>query len=207
MHRFPLAGLARRLIPVLALAAASAAHAEYFWLDRDAAGARLHAGELARPRAELPPVDDASLLSADGKAAALEAPDGPLPLPGGDGDLRFTASRPGDKTLTIYHARFGRQETRAVSDLELVPTTAGGKVFRLHWKGTPVSASQVNVFTSAGWSRVLRPAADGTVEFDPAFPSLYVMEVSAKVNGAVTIDGKKYEEVIHVATLSFRVGN
>lgn len=52
---------------------------------------------------------------------------------------------------------------------------------------------------------MLRPATDGSVSFDPAFPALYVLEVTARINGSASVDGKKYDDVRHVATLSFRI--
>lgn len=203
-HRFP-AGLLRRYLPVLALFAATAAHAEYFWIDTDADGKRIRFGELNRPQNGRLTVLGARAAAADGKAVALESVDGGYQAGQAGDELRFTASRSEEKALVIYHARFGRQQTKAASDLELVPTTPQGNSFRLFWQGNAVGASQVNVLTSEGWSRVLRPAADGSVSFDPSFPGLYVLEVSAKVNGAVTVDGKRYEDVRHTATLSFRV--
>lgn len=204
MNAISLAGLVRRYLPVFALFLASTAQAEYFWIDADADGKRIQSGELNKPGAALP-VQDARAFSADGKAVALEAADGAYKAAGSSGDLRFTAQRVDDKGLILYHARFGRQETRAVSDLELVPTTPGGDTYRLFWKGNAVAAAQVNVSTSEGWSRVLRPAADGSISFIPSFPALYVLEISAKLNGAVTVAGTKYDDVRHVATLSFRV--
>lgn len=203
-HAFP-AWLLRRSLPVLALCAATAAHAEYFWIDTDTDGQRIQFGELHKPQNAPLSVQGAQATAADGKTVALASIDGNYKASQASGDLRFTASQAEDKALVIYHARFGRQETRAASDLELVPTTPGGNSFRLFWKGNAVSASQVNVVTSEGWLRVLRPAADGSVGFNPSFPGLYVLEVSAKVNGAVTVDGKKYDDVRHTATLSFRV--
>ena len=195
----------RRYLPVLALFAATAAHAEYFWIDTDVDGKRIQFGELAKPQDAPLTVQGALATAADGKAVALDAVDGRYKVAQTSGDLRFTASHANDKTLVIYHARFGRQETKASSDLELVPTTPGGNSFRLFWKGSAVNASQVNVVTSEGWLQVLRPAADGSVSFNPSFPALYLLEVSAKVNGPITVDGKKYEDVRHTATLSFRV--
>ena len=204
MNAISLAGLARRYLPVFALFLASTAQAEYFWIDADADGKRIQSGELNKPGTALL-VQDARAFAADGKAVALEAADGAYKAAANSGDLRFTAQRVDDKGLIVYHARFGRQETKAVSDLELVPTTPGGDTYRLFWKGNAVAAAQVNVSTSEGWSRVLRPAADGSISFIPSFPALYVLEISAKLNGAVTVAGTKYDDVRHVATLSFRV--
>lgn len=200
-----LAGFVRPAFATLALLAASASHADYFWIDRDAGLTRIQAGELGKPQATLPAVQGARAFQAGNKPVTLDATAAQYTAQPAEGDLRFTASRAEERVLTVFHARFGRQETTAASELELVPTRPGGNTFRLYWKGSAVNASQVNVQTSEGWSRVLRPGADGTVSFDPVFPALYVLEVSARVNGAAVVDGKKYEEVRHVATLAFRV--
>lgn len=192
----------------LALSLAPSAHADYLWLQRDGAQARAFAGELPRPLAQLPALRDAKAVAPEDQPLALETAANHFAFtPRAQGDARFTATRTGaDGVLTYFQAKFGRAETKAVNDLELVPTEAGGNTFQLVFKGRPVAASQVNVDTSEGWRRVLTPAKDGTVSFVPSFPGLYVLEVSARVdNGAVTIDGKKYADVRHTATLSFEV--
>ncbi|WP_175154213.1 hypothetical protein [Phytopseudomonas flavescens] len=185
-----------------------AVHAEYLWVERGPApqakaylsgfqpSERLSLGKLLQP----------SVRQADGKIAALRASGDAYPLTdSGQGDLRVSAKLPEGDKLVIYEAKAGRHETKAVNDLELVPTTSGGNAFKLYWKGSVVSASQVNVYTSEQWTRTLKPDADGVVSFDPSFPARYVLEVVAQVNGAATVDGKRYDSVVHVATLSFEV--
>lgn len=204
-----LLSLSRRLAPTLALLAlAQNAAADYLWLQRDGAQARVFAGELHKPLAQLPALKDAKPVAPRGQAPLVQAAANHFAFtPAESGDLRFTATRAeADGVLTYFQAKAGRAETQAVNDLELVPTEAGGNTFQLMFKGRPVAASQVNVETSEGWRRVLAPAKDGTVGFVPAFPGLYVLEVSARVNnGSVTLDGKKYNDVRHTATLSFEV--
>lgn len=208
-----LLSLSRRFAPTLALLAlalplAQNASADYLWLQRDGAQAKVFAGELHKPLAQLPALSDAKPVAADGKAPSVQAAADHFAFaPADAGDLRFTATRAeADGVLTYFQAKAGRNETKAVNDLELVPTEAGGNTFQLVFKGRPVAASQVNVETSEGWRRVLTPAKDGTVSFVPAFPGLYVLEVSARVNnGSVTLDGKKYNDVRHTATLSFEM--
>ena len=205
--------ISRRCAPALAVLAlslslAQSAHADYLWLQRDGAQARVFAGELPKPLAQLPALRDAKPVAPEGQPLALETAANHFAFtPAAPGDARFTATRTdADGVLTYFQAKFGRAETKAVNDLELVPTEAGGNTFQLVFKGRPVAASQVNVDTSEGWRRVLTPAKDGTVSFEPSFPGLYVLEVSARVdNGAVTLDGKKYTDVRHTATLSFEV--
>lgn len=197
----------------LSLLAPVAAQADALWLQPHADGAQALAGTVAQPAPSLPPLQavravqgDAQPLQASVQAASIQ-----VLRPQGRGgaaapDLRLQARHVDPKgVLTYYQAKLGRQDTKAQSDLELVPTTPGGNTFKLVWKGQTVAATRVNVDTSAGWSRTLTPAADGTVQLDTPFAGLYVMEVSARINGSVMVDGTKYEEVRHTATLSFEV--
>ncbi len=122
-----------------------------------------------------------------------------------DGDLRFTAVQPGAQGVVTFHqARFGRAGTKGLNELELVPAQPHGNTYRLMWRGTVVAASHVQVETAEGWRRELAPAPDGTITFEPWIPGLYVLSVTARVNnGSVTIDGTRYQDVRHSATLSF----
>ena len=187
---------------------AGTVQADYLWLQTEGGRAKVYAGELARPLAQLPALADAKPVLPEGRTLPLvTATDHYAFQPEGAGDQRFTAVRAGsDGVLTYFQARYGRAEPKAVNDLELVPTEANGNRFQLFFKGRPVAASQVNVETSEGWRRVLTPAQDGTVGFTPWMPGLYVLEVTARVNnGSVTLDGRKYEDVRHTSTLSFEV--
>lgn len=192
---------------MMTFALSQAVHADYLWLQRDGDAMVARIGELERPRPSLPALLDAKALVAGGGSQAVQTEADRYTFAATPTDARISAMLPsGERTLTIHQARFGRTETHAVNDLELVPTEPGGNTFKLIWKGTTVSASQVNVDTSEGWHRVLRPAKDGTVTLTTPFPGLYVLEVSARINdGSVSLGGKKYDDVRHTATLSFDV--
>ncbi|WP_036594017.1 hypothetical protein [Ottowia thiooxydans] len=206
--------LAAGVFTVSSLFATALSHADYLWLQPQAGGAQVYAGELLKPLEKLPALTDAQTVVPEGKQApAYEQASDHFRLArgavgeGSAGDIRFIATHAGaDGVLTYYQARLGRSEIKAVNELELVPTQSGGNTFRLMFKGRPVAASQVNVDTSEGWRRILTPAKDGTVSFTPSFPGLYVLEVTARVNsGSVTLGGRKYDDVRHTATLSFEV--
>lgn len=197
------------------LAATPAFAASAVWIATDGDATRVHTDTLiptSRPEPAPTLVEPRALL-ADGKDLPLRT-DGSTYVftpPNAASDLRFTAkSIDSAGVLTFYEARVGRNDVKPVNDLELVPTEPNGTTFRLFWKGNPVPVAQVDVQTSAGWRRMLRPAADGSVsltsaDFPKLFPSRYVLEVSAKLNGKVTLDGKTYEQVLHTATLTFDV--
>lgn len=213
---FPSSFLLHALSRTLSLAAAlfsiaGVAQAQSLWLQREGPVVEARMGELGKSSQPLAGLLAPRAFLADGKDLPLtvEAERLAITVPAVNGDLRVVASRvdntSGAPALIHYQARFGRAEARAVNDLELVPTEPNGNTFKLVWKGNTVPASQVNVDTSEGWRRVLKPAKDGTVTLGTPFPGLYLLEVTARVNGAVTVDGKKYEDVRHTATLSFEV--
>jgi hypothetical protein len=186
----------------------AAAHADYVWLERDTAGvAHAYVGEFEAIKGATVNLTAARAFMADGKDLPLSTEAERLNISApANGDVRLTATRIGDKdVLNYFQAKHGRSETKAVNDLELVPTEANGNTFKLVWKGNTVAATQVNVETSEGWHRVLKPAKDGTVTLNLLFPARYFLEVSARVNGSVTLNGKKYEDVRHTATLTFEV--
>ena len=192
-HTFPPSPLFRPLLAMALAVSASVgavlpAQADYLWLQTGNGQTRAQVGELHKAPGPLSDLSEPRQVVADGKTVPASAD--PFVLAqqeGAPADQRFAATRAGsDGVLTYYQARFGREETRAVHDLELVPTTPQGNTYQLMYKGRPVAASQVNVDTSEGWRRVLLPAKDGTVRFTPSFPGLYVMEVTARVdNGSV----------------------
>lgn len=198
---------ARWAIAAMALLASFSASANYLWLEPDEGGAKAYLGLYESARLDPAGLSAVRGLLANGKdlPTKVEADGVQVTAPGG-GDIRLTAQAVGqDKVLHFYQAKFGRNETKAVNDLELVPTEASGNTFKLVWKGNTVAASQVNVSTSEGWIRTLKPSEDGTVTLTTPFPGIYVLEVTARVNGSMTYQGTKYDDVRHTATLSFEV--
>ena len=112
----------------------------------------------------MPALRDAQSILAGVKNAPLDSAPNHYAFAAAEGDSRFTALRVGsDGVLTYFQARYGRQETKAVNDLELAPTTSGGNTFQLYFKGRPAATSWVNVETASGWRKALASAQDGTL--------------------------------------------
>lgn len=199
------------LAVLLAIWCSQVAAAGYVWMERSGDVVQVRQGKLltsaadkaaapvvlAQPRAVMP----------DGKTLAVERLGDAFVVRATPGnDLRFTAIEATQGVLTHYQARFGRSESRALNDLELVPTEPNGNTYKLVWKGQVVAASEVSVEHAEGWRRSLTPAKDGTIGFTPWMPGVYVLNVSARVNDStVMYEGRKYEDVRHNATLSFEV--
>ena len=183
------------------------ARADYLWLQTSDGQAQVRAGELGQPAARLPPLVEPKASLAGDKHPEVRTAADRYSFASSGGDIRFSALRVGsDGVLTYFQARHGRQDTKAVNDLELVPTEPNGGTFRLFFKGRPASASRVNVETAAGWRKALSANADGSITLDTPIPGLYVLEISAKVDNAkVTVHGQSYADVRYTATLSFDV--
>jgi len=209
----------RTLTATLALSAsfavAPAWAAPYVWVTAEGGNGRAHVGELLESdKGSLPELKEAQTVQADGKEQPVQAgEDGyTFTLPqDASGDVRFTAKSLDSKgVLTIYGARYGRSETKAVNDLELVPTEANGSKFHLVWKGKPVTSAVVSAQTSAGWRQTLQAGPDGVIslttpEFPDLFPSRYVLNATVKLNGEAILEGKAYDQVRYSATLTFDV--
>ncbi|SNR80087.1 hypothetical protein SAMN05192560_1155 [Methylobacillus rhizosphaerae] len=195
------------MMATLLLGSMTVVQADYLWLEPAQDGMHAYLGmHETSTKADLSSLNAPRAFLTDGKELALKAGKEYLQVAAVPADMRVTAQVvEQDNVLHFYQARFGRHETKAVNDLELVPTEPGGKTFRLIWKDSPVAASQVNVSTSDGWIRTLKPAEDGSVTLDTPFPGLYILEVTARVNGSMTYQGRKFEDVRHTATLSFEV--
>jgi hypothetical protein len=184
------------------------AQAEYVWVERDdASSATVHAGRLDGERitagdaakAVVRSGGDQVKVSADGERLRLTGLDAAQ-------DVRIrTHVEQSEGVLMYYQARFGRSDTSPELDFELVPTEPGGNTFQLMWMGNPMKAGQVRVVTSEGWTRVLDPSEDGTITLTTPFPGLYVLYMSARTSGWAEVDGKRYKDVRHTASLSFMV--
>lgn len=200
---------------MLATAAASlllmslTTQADYLWMEREASGVtKLKYGTLDGKRLHIAGVSAVQASLSDGKKLPMALDGDYLKVtPNRAGDIRVLANRvTPEGTLVLFQAKEGRSETKALNDLELVPTTPNGNTFKLIWKGEVVAIPQVKLTTSElGWNRVLLPDADGSVTLSTPFPATYVLELSAKLNGTTTLDDKVYKDVRHTATLSFTV--
>lgn len=203
--------LIRGCLAASLLLCAIGTQAQYLWIQPSQVPnqARVLAGALPKPLSKLPALQQAKAIDQNKAGLPLKPMDDAFTIdqiPTAN-DVRFTAIEPlADGIVYYHHSKWGRNTTEPINDLELVPIQAGGNTFKLIWKGSPVTASLVNVDTSAGWRRQLTPNQDGSITLPTPFPGLYVLEITVRINdGSVTLNGKKYSDVRHNATLSFEV--
>jgi uncharacterized GH25 family protein len=216
MWRKPLSAAA---VAVLCMVGAAQAH--FVWIERDGDGqARAYFGEWAEgirektgglldriksPRAFL--TDPTKTLALERRADCLE-----IALAGG-GDVRLVEeglpprddTRAGGKTKTVFYAKAGRLDTRAVLDLELVPVAANSPTFTLLLRSQPLAKAEVKVYGPPKWEKSLRTDEQGRVTLQTPWAGRYVVEVvhvEEKPGGAV---GESYDRLRHVSTVSFVV--
>ena len=198
-----------------------AAQAHFVWVERDGDGvARAYFGEWAdevreksggaldrikSPRAFL--TDRTKTLPIERRVDYIEI------AVAGAGDVRVVEeglapredARAGGKTKTVFHAKGGRRDTRAVLDLELIPVTANGSTFTLLLRGQPLAKAEVKVFGPPKWEKSFRTDDQGRVTLQTPWAGWYVVEVVHVEEKPGESGGEPYNRLRHVSTLSFVV--
>lgn len=205
---------------VLAGPLVSASQAHQVWLERDGTTARAYFGE---PVENVRERSGALLDRIGGPRIFVGDPAQPLPvqrqpdhlsvtLPATQGDVRLVEDglapfgRVADqRTKTVMLAREGRSETRALLELELVPTVAGGNTFALLLRGQALPRAEVTLVAPPRWERRLRTDSEGKVTFPTPWTGRYVAEaIHTEEQSGGTGDGA-YAKRRLVSTLSFEV--
>jgi hypothetical protein len=133
-------------------------------------------------------------------------------LPAGAGDVRLVEEglapygrAAGERTKAIMLAREGRQESRAVLELELVPQAPGSNRFTLFFRNRPMPRAEVTLVAPPRWERRLRTDDQGQVTFDVPWAGRYVAE-AAHVDATPGGEGDgAYARRRLVSTISFTV--
>jgi hypothetical protein len=210
MHR-----LLITLLTSLTLAASAQAH--FVWIERDAAGApAAFFGEWAHDVREtqdgyLKLIAAPKAFASDGTELTVDIQNDRLAIDAKDvsGDIRLANDYFPEKgkNLTRYQAKLGRTETAAAArfDLELVPVSANANTFTLLLRGQPVADEDVTLFTSAGWNRTWETDAAGKVTIETPWAGQAIIEVGHIDKTPGEYDGRAYEAIRHVHTVTFDV--
>lgn len=129
----------------------------------------------------------------------------------GPGDIRViessipvnTNKNTGLKTKGIYIAKYGRTETAAASDLELVPVAANGNTFRLLLRGAAVPKAQVELIGPPRWTKSLTTDDQGQVVIETPWAGPYLLEVAHIVKGTGGEGAESYDQIRFVTTVFF----
>lgn len=190
------------------------AQAHEIWVERDGAGpARIYLGE---PGEVLPEGGDPEFekLKAPRLIPAGQAPQlrktGYIEVAAPAGDVRVTDDsvfapwgEDGKKEGVIYYARAGRNETKAVLPLEIVPTAPGADSFILIRDGKPVAGAKLTAITPEKWSRAFTTDAQGRVALPLKDKGRYILSATQEEKGDLSLTGQKVATIYHMTTLSF----
>ncbi|WP_437881935.1 DUF4198 domain-containing protein [Pseudomonas sp. LRF_L74] len=188
---------------------AGMAQAHMVWLERDGQGeTRAYFGEWPD---DLRETRDGYLKMLDGSQAVLagkkldgkQNPDNLSFATQGKGDVRLTKATVYGDSRAVFVAKVGREETKAASDFELVPQSAGSNTFTLLFEGKPLAEAEVTAFSPQKWGKGFHTDEKGQVTLVLPWKGQYVLEVAHSVEGKGELDGKAYEKSRFVHTLNF----
>ncbi|HEU0124102.1 MAG TPA: hypothetical protein VFQ91_26455 [Bryobacteraceae bacterium] len=129
----------------------------------------------------------------------------------GTGDIRViestipvnTNKNTGLKSKGIYIAKYGRTETAAASDLELVPVAANANTFRLLLRGAAAPKVQVEVVGPPRWRKSFMTDDQGQVTIETPWAGPYLLEAVHVVKGAGGEGADAYDQIRFVTTVFF----
>ena len=189
------------------------AAAHMVWLERGGDTVRFFFGEYAenlreRTGGHLDAIAAPQLVGSAASSSREADHIAFAPLTGGDtratGQLAPWSDRArGGRTRSVYLAREGRTDTRAVLDLELVPVRSDGDAFTLLFRGEPLRRTKVVLIGPPGWSKELQTDAEGHVTLPTPWAGRYVAEVQHVDPTAGGQEAAAYDRTSYVSTLSF----
>lgn len=204
-------------------ALATLASAHELWVEQDAEGvARVYIGEPE----EGPDAGDAVRNMAAGAKVFTTDISNAVPVtikddhleakPTGAGDIRVVndgvwkpwKNEAGTFTAPLMHARYGRSDTQAAMDFELVPVAAGANRFTLMFKGEPLANHDVVMFAPERDAKPvgLKTDAKGLVEAPTEGKGRFILAANhnAPANGA-SVGGQKIDGYYYGTTTTFNV--
>jgi len=87
--------------------------------------------------------------------------------------------------------------------LDITPTGRAAGQYLVTFKGKPAPRTKVQALTPSGWMQEKNTNADGVVQFDLPWRGTYVFEAAQMLPEEGERDGKKYNLVGYVTTLSW----
>jgi len=116
-----------------------------------------------------------------------------------------TWTQGGKETTGWFHfgARLIGDRTPQSPILTLDITPTAGDAWLLTFQGKPLPNTKVQALTASGWLQEKNTDAKGLVQFDLPWRGLYVLEASHMLPTPGERDGKKYDLVSYVTTLTY----
>lgn len=107
------------------------------------------------------------------------------------------------ESLLSYHAKSGRQNLKAESELDIVPTQINSNTFTVLYQGKPAADVEVTVFSPQFWLKKYTTNSQGQITIATPWKGQYVIEVGKEADKAGKLNQQVYKKQYLVTTLSF----
>ena len=107
------------------------------------------------------------------------------------------------ESLLSYHAKSGRQNLKAESELDIVPTQINSNTFTVLYQGKPAAGVEITVFSPQFWLKKYTTNSQGQITIATPWKGQYVIEVGKEADKAEKLNQQAYKKQYLVTTLSF----
>lgn len=186
------------------------AQAHMVWLERTQDAVKAYFGEFAAGELEtqdgpLKKFANATVTQQDKALKATAQPDHFSYATTNTADVRLSADLLHGDMLAQFRAKSGREETKAVAELEIVPASTSSNQFVIYFQGKPLAQQEVVIFAPNKWSKTYYTNDKGEFSVETPWAGQYVIEARKPVEEAGKYEQKDYKNRYLVATLSFNV--
>lgn len=121
----------------------------------------------------------------------------------GQTDVQLTHELIYGESLLSYHAKSGRQNLKAESELDIVPTQINSNTFTVLYQGKAAADVEVTVFSPQLWLKKYTTNGQGQITIATPWKGQYVIEVGKEADKAGKLNQQVYKKQYIVTTLSF----
>jgi len=121
----------------------------------------------------------------------------------GTADVKLSSELMYGEALLSYHAKVGRSDLKAVSELDIVPVQANSNTFAVFYQGKPAAGIELTVFSPQFWQKKYTTNPQGQITIDTPWKGQYVIEASKESEKAGKFNQQNYKKQYFVTTLSF----
>lgn len=107
------------------------------------------------------------------------------------------------ESLLSYHAKSGRQNLKADSELDIVPVQPNSNTFTVMYQGKPTADVKVTVYSPQHWLKNYTTNNQGQINIATPWKGQYVLEVSQEIDKTGKLNQQVYKKQYLVTTLSF----
>src|SRR5690606_27255143 len=118
-------------------------------------------------------------------------------------DVQLSNELVNAESLRSYHANYVRQNLKAESELDIVPTKINSNTITVLYQGKAAADVEVTVFSPRFWLKKYTTNGQGQITIATPWKGQYVIEVGKEADKAGKLNQQAYKKQYLVTTLSF----